>query len=122
MTRIKRGLAAHRRHKNILAQTKGFRLGRHNIFRLSKQALLQAGQFSYRDRRTKKRSARRLWIVQLNAAVRVHGLAYKDFIHGLDLAGLKLDRKVLSALAQKSPEEFTKIVDKTKDALSKENN
>lgn len=119
MTRVKRGIIAHQRHQKVLQQTKGYKLGRKNIFRLAKQALLQAKNFSYRDRRNKKRDFRRLWIVQLNAAARVNDLAYKDFICGLKLAEIDLDRKVLAALSVESPEQFATITEKVKAALAK---
>jgi large subunit ribosomal protein L20 len=119
MTRIKRGILAHKRHKNLLAKTKGYRHGRKNLFRLAKQAVLQAGQFAYRDRRNKKRSARSLWIVQLNAAARSFDLPYKDFIYGLHKAEITLDRKVLAAMSVEAPEEFAKVVIKVKEALAK---
>lgn len=118
MARVKRGLQARKRHKKIFAQAKGYKLGRKNIFRHAKQALIKAGQFAYRDRRNKKRDFRKLWIVQLNAAVRAHDLSYSVFINGLDKAELKLNRKVLSDMSIKAPEEFTKIVDRVKAALA----
>jgi large subunit ribosomal protein L20 len=118
MARVKRGLQARKRHKKIFAQAKGYKLGRKNIFRHAKQALIKAGQFAYRDRRNKKRDFRKLWIVQLNAAVRAHDLSYSVFINGLDKAELKLNRKVLADMSIKAPEEFTKIVDRVKAALA----
>lgn len=119
MTRIRRGIIAHKRHQKVLASTKGFKHGRHNIFRLAKQAALKAGQYAYRDRRNKKRDFRRLWIVKVNAAVRLHDMSYKDFIYGLRLADIKLNRKVLSELAVQNTSEFDKIVAKASQALKK---
>jgi len=117
MARVKRGLMAHKRHQKMLQATKGYRHGRKKIFRLAKQAWLKAGQHAYKDRRRKKRDFRGLWIIRLNAAVRVHGLNYRDFIAGLKKANLDLNRKVLSELAVQSPEQFTEVVEKVKTAL-----
>lgn len=117
MTRVKRGLIAHKRHKNLLAKTKGYRHGRKKIYRLAKQAWLKASQHAYAHRRTKKRDFRGLWIIRLNAAVRAHDLSYSQFIHGLKLAKIELDRKVLAQLALEAPEEFTQIATRAKTAL-----
>lgn len=115
MSRVKRGVMTHKRHKKLLKATKGYRHGRHKIFRLAKQAWLKAGQHAYRDRRRKKREFRGLWIIRLNAAVRMHGLNYRDFIAGLKAKKIELNRKVLSELAVQSPAEFTKIVEQVRD-------
>src|SRR3989344_5373913 len=117
MTRVKRGVQVRKRHKKILAATKGYKLGRSKLFKQAKQAYLKAGQHAYRDRRNKKRDFRRLWIVQRSDAVRAHGLNYRDFIFGLNKAELKMDRKVLSQLANQSPADFVKVVEKVKTAL-----
>ena len=117
MARVKRGTSVRKRHKKILKLTKGYKLGRKNLYRQAKQAVLKAGQHAYRDRRNKKRDFRRLWIVQLNAAVRGHELSYSQFIYGLDKAGLKLNRKVLAQLSIESPTQFNEVVAKVKDAL-----
>ncbi len=120
MARVKRGIQARKRHKKLFTLTKGYKLGRKNIYRQAKQAVIKAGQHAYRDRRNKKRDFRALWIVQLNAAARAQGLSYSVFIHGLDLAEIKLNRKVLSQLSVKSPEQFEKITAKVKEALAAE--
>jgi len=117
MARVKRGLQARKRHKNVLAQAKGYKLGRKNIFRLAKQAVLKAGQYAYRDRRNKKREFRKLWIVQLNAAARAHDMSYSNFIHGLEKANLNLNRKVLAEMSIKAPEQFAEVASKVKSAL-----
>ncbi|HSX42338.1 MAG TPA: 50S ribosomal protein L20 [Candidatus Saccharimonadales bacterium] len=117
MARIKRGIQTHKRHKKLLKLTKGYKLGRKNLFRQAKQAVLKAGTFAYRDRRNKKRDFRRLWIVQMNAAVRAHGLNYSQFINGLEKAELTFNRKVLAELSIKAPAEFAAIVEKAKKAL-----
>lgn len=118
MARIKRGIQVRKRHKKILAQTKGYKLGRSKLFRQAKQAWIKAGQFAYRDRRNKKREFRRLWIVQLNAAVRAHDLSYSQFIFGLNKAGITMDRKVLAHLSIEAPADFKTVVDKVKTALN----
>lgn len=117
MARVKRGVQVRERHKKILRLAKGYKLGRHNLFRQAKQAVIKAGQYAYRDRRNKKRDFRRLWIVQLNAASRSLGLPYRDFIRGLKLAKIDLDRKVLSQMSTVAPEEFAKIFRRVETAL-----
>lgn len=119
MARVKRGVTARKRHKRLLKQTKGYKHGRKKLYRVAKQAWLKAGQHSYRDRRNKKRVFRGLWIVRLNAAVRAQDMKYSEFINGLKKAKIELNRKVLSELAQESPEEFAKIAAKAKAALKK---
>jgi large subunit ribosomal protein L20 len=99
MPRVKRGVTAHARHKKVLAQSKGFRGRRNNVFRVAKQAVMKAGQYAYRDRRVKKREFRALWIARINAAAREHGMSYSAFINGLKKAAIELDRKVLADLA-----------------------
>lgn len=117
--RIKRGTLVRKRHKRILSLTKGYKLGRHRLFRQAKQAWIKAGVYAYRDRRNKKRDFRRLWIVQINAAARGCGLDYRDFVHGLSLAKIELDRKVIAQMANESPEMFAKVAEKAKTALAK---
>ena len=117
MARVKRGIQVRKRHKKLLKLTKGYKLGRNNLFRQAKQAVLKAGQFSYRDRRNKKRDFRRLWIVQLNAAVRGFNISYSQFIDGLVKSEVTIDRRVLSEMSVKAPEEFAAIVNKAKEAL-----
>ena len=99
MPRVKRGVTAHRRHRKILSQAKGYRGRRKNVFRVAKQAVIRAGQYAYRDRRQRKRQFRALWIVRINAAARIHGLSYSRFMNGLKTAGIELDRKVLADMA-----------------------
>ncbi|QQG50232.1 MAG: 50S ribosomal protein L20 [Candidatus Berkelbacteria bacterium] len=120
MARVKRGLQAHKRHKKILQAAKGYKLGRKNIFRLAKQAVLKAGQYSYRDRRNKKRDFRKLWIVQLNAAARAHEMSYSQFIYGLNKAELNINRKVLAEMSVKAPDKFASIAVRVKAALAKD--
>ena len=118
MPRVKRGVTARARHKKILALAKGFRGRRKNVFRIAKQAVMKAGQYAYRDRRTKKRVFRQLWIARINAASRGLGLTYSKFIAGLKKANIDLDRKVLSDMAINDPAAFASIVDKVKAQLA----
>ncbi len=114
MSRVKRGVTAHARHKKILALAKGFRGRRKNVFRIAKQAVMKAGQYAYRDRRTRKRVFRRLWIARINAASRSLGMTYSRFMAGLKKANIEIDRKVLSDMAIHDPAAFSSIVDKVK--------
>ncbi|MBQ0931957.1 50S ribosomal protein L20 [Ideonella sp. 4Y16] len=118
MPRVKRGVTARARHKKVLALAKGFRGRRKNVFRIAKQAVMKAGQYAYRDRRTKKRVFRQLWIARINAATRGLGLTYSKFIAGLKKAQIDLDRKVLSDMAIHDPAAFAAIVDKVKAQLA----
>ena len=108
--RVKRGVAHVKRRKNLLKKTKGFRWKRKSSIRLGRQAATRAGQHAYKHRRLKKRDARALWQVQINAAVRPHNLSYSQFIHKLKVAKIELDRKVLAQLANEQPEIFAAIV------------
>jgi len=110
MTRVKRGVAAHRRHKRVLAMTKGQSGARHKLFRIAHEAMMKSLAYAYRDRRARKGDFRRLWITRVNAAVRLEGLSYSQFIAGLKRAGIALDRKVLADLAVREPDEFRRIV------------
>jgi len=105
------------RRKKVLHLAKGFRGGRRRLYRSAVESLLRAGQFAYRDRRRKKRDFRRLWIARINAAARVNGLSYSTFIHGLDTAGIRLDRKQLADLAVKEPEAFAAVARTAQEAL-----
>ena len=111
MPRVKRGVTARARHKKILALAKGYRGRRKNVYRVAKQAVMKAGQYAYRDRRTRKRVFRALWIARINAGARSHGVTYSRFIAGLKKASIDLDRKVLADLAVKEPEAFKALVD-----------
>ena len=117
MARVKRGVAAHAKHKKTLAAAKGFYGRRKNTIRTAKAAVDRSMQYATRDRRVKKRTFRALWIQRLNAAVRELGVTYSRFINGLALAGIEIDRKVLSDLAIREPEAFAAIVEKAKAAL-----
>ena len=117
MPRVKRGVTAHARHKKILALAKGFRGRRKNVFRIAKQAVMKAGQYAYRDRRTRKRVFRQLWIARINAASRELGVTYSRFMAGLKKAQIGIDRKVLADMAVNDPAAFGAIVDKVKAQL-----
>ena len=106
MARIKRGVTSHSKHKKVLKAVKGQWGRRKNTIRVAKQAMEKALQYAYRDRRTKKREFRSLWIQRINAAVRTEGITYSKFINGLNKSGIKLDRKVLADLAYNNPEAF----------------
>ena len=118
MPRVKRGVTARARHKKILVLAKGFRGRRKNVFRIAKQAVMRAGQYAYRDRRTKKRVFRQLWIARINAASRGLGLTYSKFVAGLKKANIEVDRKVLADLAVNDPAGFGSIVEKVKAQLA----
>ena len=107
--RVKRGFKARRRRKKVLKLAKGFRGGRSKLFRTAAHAVDKALMYAYRDRRVRKRDFRRLWIARINAAVRMNNLSYSKFIHGLKLAGIELDRKVLAELAVSDPSGFSRI-------------
>ena len=117
MARIKRGVTSHRRHKAILDRAEGFRGTRNRLFKRANEAVMRSGQYAYRDRRTRKRQMRRLWIQRINAASREHGLPYAQFINGLTLAGVEVDRKMLADIAVRDPEAFAQIVATAKGAL-----
>ena len=117
MSRVKRGVTTHARHRKVIKKAKGYYGRRKNTFRVANQAVEKAGQYAYRDRRTKKRSFRSLWIQRINAAVRMHDMTYGRFINGLSLAGIEVDRKVLSDLAIHEPEALKSLVDQAAAAL-----
>jgi large subunit ribosomal protein L20 len=118
MARVKRGVTSHAKHKKVLKQAKGFYGRRKNTIRTAKAAVDKAGQYAYRDRRVKKRNFRSLWIQRINAAARAEGFTYSQFIHGLDLAGVEMDRKVLADLAGADPAGFKAVADKVRAALA----
>lgn len=118
MPRVKRGVTAHARHKKVLALAKGYRGRRKNVYRIAKQAVMRAGQYAYRDRRTKKRVFRNLWIARINAASRGLGLSYSKFMAGLKKASIEIDRKVLADMAVNDPAAFGSIVEKARAQLA----
>ena len=119
MARVKRGVTTHARHKKVLDLAKGYRGRNSKAYRIALEKVEKALRYAYRDRRNKKRDFRGLWIQRINAGVREHGMTYSQFIHGLKLAGLELDRKVLSDIAIREPEAFKAIVSAAQAALAK---
>jgi large subunit ribosomal protein L20 len=120
MARVKRGVTSHAKHKKVLDAAKGFYGRRKNTIRIAKQAVEKSMQYSYRDRKIRKRTFRALWIQRLNAAAREHGLTYSRLIDGLAKAGIEVDRKVLSDIAIREPETFAAILAQAKAALPPE--
>jgi len=118
MPRIKRGVTTRAKHKRILAQARGYRGRRKNTIRIARQAVERAGQYAYRDRKVRKRNFRALWIQRINAAVRMEGLTYAQFIHGIKLAGIELDRKVMADLAMNESATFKALIAQAKAALA----
>jgi len=118
MARVKRGVVAKARHKKVLDQAKGYYGARRKIFRVAKQAVIKAGQYAYRDRRQRKRQFRALWITRINAAARLHGLSYSRLIHGLNLAEIEIDRKVLADIAVHDQAAFGAIAEAAKAGLA----
>ena len=117
MARVKRGVTAHARHKKVLGLAKGYRGRGSKAYRIALEKVEKALRYAYRDRRNKKRDFRGLWIQRINAGVREHGMTYSQFMHGVKLAGLELDRKVLSDLAIREPAAFAAIVAQARGAL-----
>ena len=120
MARIKRGVTTRAKHKRILAQAKGYYGRRKNTIRIARQAVEKAGQYAYRDRKAKKRNFRALWIQRINAATRMEGLTYGRFMHGLKLANIDLDRKVLADIAMHEGDAFKGIIAQARKALPAE--
>ncbi|MBM3498613.1 MAG: 50S ribosomal protein L20 [Armatimonadetes bacterium] len=118
MTRIKRGVAGHRRHKRVMKLAKGYRGKRSRWFRMAVQSVMRSDQFAYEHRRDRKRDFRRLWIARISAGVREHGLSYSRFIGGLKKAGIELDRKQLADLAFADPAAFGTVVQHAQAALA----
>ena len=118
MSRVKRGVTAHAKHKKILKKAEGFYGRRKNTIRTAKAAVDKSMQYAYRDRKVRKRNFRALWIQRINAAVREHGLTYGRFIDGLNKAGIEMDRKVMSDMAIHEPQAFEALVGKAKEALA----
>ncbi len=118
MSRVKRGVTAHARHKKVLEQAKGYRGRRKSVYRVAKQAVTKAGQYAYRDRRQRKRQFRALWIIRINAAAREQGLSYSRLVDGLNKADIEIDRKVLADLAVTDKAAFAEIANQARSALA----
>lgn len=117
MPRVKRGVTSRAKHKKVLKLTKGHRGQRGKLFRQAHESMLHALSYQYKHRKEKKGDMRRLWITRINAAARIGGLSYSQLMHGLQLAGIDVDRKILAELAYSNPEEFAQLVDTAKGAL-----
>jgi large subunit ribosomal protein L20 len=111
MARVKRGVTTHRRHRKVLLQVKGHHSTNNRLFKRAHESMMRSLQYAYRDRRTKKRDFRRLWIVRINAAARINGLNYSTLVHGLKNAGVAIDRKMLADLAVRDAAAFTAVAD-----------
>ena len=118
MSRVKRGVTNHARHKKVLKAAEGFYGRRKNTIRAAKAAVDKAGQYAYRDRKVRKRTFRSLWIQRINAAARMEGMTYSRFISGLEAAGIEMDRKVLADIAGQDPVAFKAIAEKVRAALA----
>ncbi|KJV65657.1 50S ribosomal protein L20 [Ehrlichia muris] len=119
MARVKRGVTTRARHKKVIKLAKGYRGRSKNCYRIALQRVEKALQYAYRDRRNRKRFFRSLWIMRINAAARQYGLLYSDFIHGMSLANITLNRKILADMAVNHQDNFKQIVNLTKEALTK---
>ncbi len=117
MARVKRGVAAHRRHKTVLAEVKGHRGTRNRLYKRAHESMMKGWAYAYRDRRNRKRDMRRLWIQRINAASRLNGLQYSRLIHGLNLAGVEVDRKMMADLAVRDEQAFAALVETAKQHL-----
>src|SRR5436309_2899854 len=117
MARVKRGVTAHARHKKVLELAKGYRGRSSTAYRVAIEKVEKGLQYAYRDRRNRKRDFRGLWVQRINAGAREHGLTYSQLMHGIKLAGIELDRKVLSDLAIREPEAFQAVIASAKSAL-----
>jgi large subunit ribosomal protein L20 len=114
--RVKRSLHARKKRRAALQRTKGYRGEAHSNYRRAKEALMKADAYAYRDRRNRKRDFRRLWITRINAAARINGLSYSQFMHGLSLAGVELDRKMLADIAVRDADTFRRFADLAREA------
>ena len=119
MSRVKRGVTTHARHRKVIKAAKGYYGRRKNTFRIANQAVEKAGQYAYRDRKVRKRNFRALWVQRINAAARINGLTYGRFIDGLNKAGIEIDRKVMADIAVHEPEAFTALAEQAKAVLKK---
>lgn len=117
MARVKRGVTTHKRRKRLLKQSKGYFGAKGNLYRVAKQQVIKSGQYAYRDRKNRKCEFRKLWIARINAAARQHDISYSRLMNGLKLAGIEMNRKMLSEIAINDEKAFEELVNKAKDAL-----
>jgi len=120
MSRVKRSVHARKKRRATLERAKGFRGEAHSSYKRAKEALLKADSYAYRDRRNRKRDFRRLWITRINAAARREGMTYGQFMHGLRLAEIELDRKILADIAVRDPETFRRFAEHAREAIRKD--
>ena len=118
MTRVKRSVHARKKRRAMLERAKGYRGEANSSYKRAKEAVMKADTYAYRDRRNRKRDFRRLWITRINAAARQEGMSYGTFMHGLKLAGIELDRKVLADIAVRDPETFRRFAESAREASS----
>jgi large subunit ribosomal protein L20 len=118
VSRVKRSTSARKKRRATLARTKGYRGEAHSSYKRAKEALLKADAYAYRDRRNRKRDFRRLWITRINAAARREGMSYSELMHGLRLAEIDLDRKVLADIAVRDPETFRRFTERAREAAA----
>ena len=116
--RVKRSVHARKKRREVLERTKGFRGEANHNYKRAKEALIKAETYAYRDRRNRKRDFRRLWITRINAAARINGMSYSQLMHGLKLAGIELDRKVLADIAVRDPETFRRFAETAREAAA----
>ncbi len=119
MSRVKRSVSARKKRRKVLDQAKGYRATKNSSYKRAKEQVQRSGQYAYRDRRVRKREFRKLWIVRINAGARENGLSYNQFMHGLQLANVELDRKILADMAVSDPAAFASLVATAKAALDK---
>jgi large subunit ribosomal protein L20 len=117
MSRVKRSVSARKKRRKVLEQAKGYRATKNSSYKRAKEQVQRSGQYAYRDRRVRKREFRRLWIIRINAGARENGLSYNQFMHGLQLAQIELDRKILAELAVSDPHYFASLVGQARAAL-----
>jgi large subunit ribosomal protein L20 len=118
MTRVKRSIHARKKRRATLKLAKGYRGEAHSSYKRAKEAVMKADSYAYRDRRNRKRDFRRLWITRINAAARQNGMSYSQFIHGLQLAGVELDRKILADIAVRDADTFRRFAERAREALA----
>ena len=116
--RVKRSVHARKKRREVLERTKGYRGEANHNYKRAKEALIKAETYAYRDRRNRKRDFRRLWITRINAAAKLNGMSYSQFMHGLKLAGVELDRKVLADVAVRDPETFRRFAETAREAAA----
>jgi large subunit ribosomal protein L20 len=116
MTRVKRSVHARKKRRATLELAKGYRGEAHSSYKRAKEAVMKADSYAYRDRRNRKRDFRRLWITRINAGARQNGMSYSEFMHGMRLAGIDLDRKVLADIAVRDPETFRRFAESAREA------